>query len=115
MKKLLILLVIVLVVTLGLVIFFKYFPSDVGIWEECNPSSNNCASDLECKRYGKTDIFRCVKYLKEGDECGLSEAKICDSDLICVDTDKKRVRCGAISVEGEQECFEESLQICKRP
>lgn len=85
----------------------------VGLWEDCNPNTNNCDIGLECKRYGVTDIYRCIKYLKEGEECGVSVAEVCNEGLTCVDTDKTRQRCGTFSTEGAQECFVESLQVCK--
>jgi len=85
----------------------------VGLWEDCDPQINNCDSGLECERYGVTDIYRCIKYLKEGEECGVSVAEVCGEGLACVDTDKTRQRCGTFSTEGAQECFVEPFQVCK--
>lgn len=91
----------------------KLTTSKVGLWEGCDPQINNCENGLECKGYGVTDIYRCIKYLKKGEECGLSEAEVCSEGLVCVDTDKTRQRCGTFSTEGAQECFIESFQVCK--
>ncbi len=85
----------------------------VGLWEDCDPQVNNCDTGLECKRYGDTDIYRCIEYLKEGEKCGVSVAKACSEGLTCVDTDKTRQRCGTFSTKGEQECFVEPFQVCK--
>lgn len=86
----------------------------VGLWKDCNPEINNCETGLKCDRYGITDVYRCVKYLKEGEECGTSVAETCSEGLSCVDTDKTRQRCGTFSTKGDEECFVESFQVCKR-
>lgn len=84
----------------------------VGLWKDCNPEINNCETGLKCDRYGITDIYRCIKYLDEGEECGISVAEICSKGLSCVDTDKTRTRCGGSLGEGE-ECVYEPFQACK--
>lgn len=118
------LLILGIITVLGLLTFVLYnskkeisqekpATNKVGLWEDCDPQINNCNSGLECKRYGVTDIYRCIKYLKEGEECGTSVAEVCGEGLTCVDTDKTRQRCGTFSTEGAQECFIEPFQVCK--
>ena len=119
-----ILLILVIVAVLGFLTFLlinskikapqeKPTVNKVGLWKDCNPQINNCETGLDCRRYGVADIYRCIKYLKEGDECGTNVAEICDEGLICTDTVKTRQRCGTFSTKGDQECFVESLQVCK--
>ena len=91
----------------------KPIVNKVGLWKDCNPKINNCETGLRCNRYGITNIYRCIKYLNEGEECGISVAEICSEGLSCVDTDKSRQRCGTFSTKGDQECFIEPFQVCK--
>lgn len=92
----------------------KPIVNKVGLWKDCDPKINNCETGLECSLYGKS-IYKCIKYLKEGEECGISVAETCSEGLSCVDTDKTRTRCGAFTIKGDaQECFVEPLQVCKR-
>lgn len=120
-KKTFLILAIFIVLGISVFIFYnlrqgepqeKPIVNKVSLWKDCDPKNNNCEAGLECSHYGK-DIYRCIKYLKEGKECGISVAEICSEGLSCVDTDKTRQRCGTFSTEGDQECFVEPFQVCK--
>lgn len=124
MKAKKILLVLGIFIVLGISVFILYnlrqgkpqekpIVNKVGLWEDCDPQINNCDTELECSHYYK-DIYRCIKFLKEGEECGISAAEICSEGLTCVDTGRTRQRCGTFSTKGEQECFIEPFQVCKR-
>ncbi len=116
MKKrlqILILIIVVLIVFLLLFLLSSKKENPADLWRTCNPQTNNCKNGLVCKRLGVTDIYRCVQYLEEGDECGISEAKICGEGLTCVKTSDTRTRCGTFSINGGQECFTEPVEICK--
>lgn len=114
---------IISIITLVGVLLFVFYPrrssqekpdiSEVGLWDICNPQTNNCEDALVCKQQGASDIYRCINYLKEGEECGISVAEICGEDLVCTETNQTRERCGTFSTEGEQECFIEPFEVCK--
>jgi len=89
----------------------------VGLWKECNPDLANCATGLVCNYYRtdatRGDIYMCIQYLNEGDECGRSVAKLCSEGLECVNTGGRRTVCGTFMQDGGQECFEEPMQVCQ--
>jgi len=83
----------------------------VGVWKDCDPTINNCEIGLKCEHY-YDDVYRCIKYLEEGEECGISVAEKCSEGLKCTPTPQKRQRCGQWSLDGAMECSVENKMIC---
>lgn len=83
----------------------------LGLGEQCNPELNNCENDLECVYC--VGLYRCIRYLKESEECGINVAGLCGRGLSCTDTGETRTVCGVFTTDGLKECFVEPMQVCK--